>query len=62
MVKEQPDDADWDPADVRYNTIQWIVNPGGGYAVPACEDVDADVDVDVDLVDFSAFQQSADGP
>lgn len=33
VVKQMPDDADWDPADVRYNTIQWIVSPGGGYAV-----------------------------
>jgi len=23
-VREQPDDADWDPADVRYSTIRWI--------------------------------------
>jgi hypothetical protein len=28
-----PDDADWDPADSRYNTIRWIIQPGGGYAV-----------------------------
>ncbi|MFQ5824703.1 MAG: zinc-dependent metalloprotease [bacterium] len=33
VVKQQPDDADWDPADVRYNTVRWIVQPGGGYAV-----------------------------
>ncbi|HMB70310.1 MAG TPA: zinc-dependent metalloprotease, partial [bacterium] len=33
VVKQMPDDADWDPADARYNTIQWIVQPGGGYAV-----------------------------
>lgn len=33
VVKQMPDDADWDPADVRYNTIRWIVMPGGGYAV-----------------------------
>jgi hypothetical protein len=24
VVRQQPDDADWDPADVRYNTIRWI--------------------------------------
>lgn len=33
VVKQMPDDADWDPADVRYNTVRWIVMPGGGYAV-----------------------------
>ncbi|MFQ5652263.1 MAG: zinc-dependent metalloprotease [bacterium] len=33
VVEQQPDQAEWDPADVRYNTIRWIVMPGGGYAV-----------------------------
>jgi hypothetical protein len=23
-VRQMPDDADWDPADVRYNTVRWI--------------------------------------
>ncbi len=25
-VRQQPDDADWDPADIRYNTIRWITS------------------------------------
>lgn len=33
VVKQQPDDADWDPSDVRYNAIRWIVRPGSAYAV-----------------------------
>jgi hypothetical protein len=33
IAKQMPDDAEWDPADVRYNTINWILVPGGGYAV-----------------------------
>lgn len=34
VVKEQPADAEWESADVRYNVISWIVNPGAGaYAV-----------------------------
>jgi hypothetical protein len=33
IVKQMPDDADWDPADIRYNVVQWIVMPGEGYAV-----------------------------
>lgn len=33
VVKQMPDNADWDPADIRYNVIRWIVMPGGGYAV-----------------------------
>ncbi|HEX29427.1 TPA: DUF5117 domain-containing protein, partial [Candidatus Poribacteria bacterium] len=33
VVKEQPDDADWEAGDIRYNTVRWIVHPGGSYAV-----------------------------
>ncbi|MFH2049804.1 MAG: zinc-dependent metalloprotease, partial [bacterium] len=33
VAKQMPDTADWDPADVRYNTVRWIIVPGGGYAV-----------------------------
>jgi len=36
VVKQMPDDADWDPADIRYNVIQWIVMPESGYAVGPC--------------------------
>lgn len=32
-VKQMPDDADWDPADIRYNVVRWIVMPGSGYCV-----------------------------
>src|SRR6266576_4674029 len=32
-VKQQPDDADWDPADVRYSTIRWFAGyPDPGFA------------------------------
>lgn len=33
VVNQMPDDADWDPGDVRYNVIRWIIQPGSGYAV-----------------------------
>jgi predicted Zn-dependent protease with MMP-like domain len=33
VVKQQPDDADWDPADVRYNTIRWFVAADAGFAI-----------------------------
>ncbi len=33
IVKEQPDDAKWDPADVRYSTVRWFVTTGGGFAI-----------------------------
>ena len=32
-AKQMPDDADWDPADTRYNTIRWMIQPGSAYAV-----------------------------
>ncbi len=59
IVKEMPDSADWDPADSRYNTIRWIVQPGGGYAVGPShvnpytgEIYDADIRVSVDFLRF----------
>ena len=30
VVKQMPDDADWDHADMRYNTIRWVASPGVG--------------------------------
>ncbi|NOZ09387.1 MAG: DUF5117 domain-containing protein [FCB group bacterium] len=57
IVRQMPDDADWDPADVRYNTVRWIVQPGGGYAVGPSranpytgEIYDADIRVSADFV------------
>tara|TARA_Y100001935_G_C17310496_1_gene515682 strand:- start:1890 stop:4514 length:2625 start_codon:yes stop_codon:yes gene_type:complete len=59
VVKQMPDDADWDPADVRYNTIRWIITPGGGYAVGPSranpftgELYDADIRVSSDYVRY----------
>lgn len=57
-VRQQPDDATWDPGDVRYNTYQWIaagvafamgpsrVNPTTG------EILDADIIFDADFLQF----------
>jgi len=33
VVKQQPDDADWDPADVRYSTIRWFIATDAGFAI-----------------------------
>ncbi len=33
VVKQMPDDADWDPADIRYSTIRWLMQPGVGIGV-----------------------------
>src|SRR3989454_7823950 len=33
VVKQMPDDADWDPADTRYNTIRWFAGVGATFAI-----------------------------
>jgi hypothetical protein len=33
VVKQQPDDADWDPADTRYNTIRWFAGVDAFFAI-----------------------------
>ncbi len=33
VVKQMPDDADWDHADMRYNVVRWVSSPGNAYAV-----------------------------
>lgn len=59
VAKVMPDTASWDPADVRYNTVRWIVIPGGGYAVGPSranpytgEIYDADIRVSSDFVRY----------
>jgi hypothetical protein len=32
-VRQQPDDADWDSNDFRYNTVRWVTSPNAVYAV-----------------------------
>ena len=60
VVYQQPEDADWDPADVRYNTIRWLIRPGAGYAVgPSHEDpftgqlYAADIRISADMARFN---------
>ena len=33
VVKQMPDDADWDPADTRYNTIRWFAGVDASFAI-----------------------------
>jgi len=65
VVKQMPDDADWDPEDIRYSTIQWIVEPDAGYAVGPSrinpftgEIFDADVKLCADVIryDYSNYK------
>jgi hypothetical protein len=32
-IRQMPDDADFDHADMRYNVIRWVASPDAGYAV-----------------------------
>jgi hypothetical protein len=59
VAKQMPDTADWDPADVRYNVIRWMVAPGAAYAVGPSranpftgEIYDADIRFSVDWIRF----------
>ena len=56
VAKIMPDTAGWDPADIRYSTVQWIV-PGSGPAVGPSranpytgEIFDADVRIPADFI------------
>ncbi|MBG1259704.1 zinc-dependent metalloprotease [Nostoc commune] len=56
-VRQMPDDATWDPADIRYNTIRWINTVDGYFAMGPSrvnpltgEILDADILVDGSFV------------
>ncbi|HWA99249.1 MAG TPA: zinc-dependent metalloprotease [Pirellulales bacterium] len=57
-VRQQPDNADWDPEDVNYNTFRWIT-AGAGFAMGPSrvnptngQILDADIIFDADFVQF----------
>jgi len=56
VVKEMPDDADWDPADIRYNTIRWVASlsgEGGGAFGPSRINPFTGQILDADVVMFA---------
>ena len=62
-AKQQPDDAEWDAADVRYNVVRWMVQPGQGYAVGPSrtnpftgEIFDADIRISADFVRYAHLE------
>lgn len=66
VVKQMPDSADWDPADIRYNVVRWMVQPGAGYAVGPSranpftgELYDADIRISSDFIRtmYSEFEE-----
>ena len=63
MAKQQPDDAEWDAADVRYSVVRWMVQPGQGYAVGPSrtnpftgEIFDADIRISADFVRYAHLE------
>lgn len=57
VARDQPDDPNWNAADVRYASIRWIVAPGAGFAQGPSrvnpytgEIFDADIRFSADLV------------
>ena len=62
-AKQQPDDAEWDAADVRYSVVRWMVQPGQGYAVGPSrtnpftgEIFDADIRISADFVRYAYLE------
>jgi len=57
-VRQQADDADWDPEDIRYNTFRWITASAGFAMGPSRVNpltgqiLDADIIFDADFVSF----------
>jgi uncharacterized protein DUF4953/uncharacterized protein DUF5117 len=66
-VKDQPDDPNWDPDDIRYNTVHWLTLAyGGGYAQAGLvwdprtgELIHTSIVVDADLMRFG-YQRGMD--
>jgi hypothetical protein len=61
-VREQPDNADWDSNDFRYNTVRWVTSPDSGYAVAQFrsnpltgEIVKANITIDGNWVRYAFF-------
>ncbi len=66
VAKQQPADADWDPADARYNTIRWFFTYDAAFAVgPSHHDprtgqlLDADISFSDGLVRVGAVSGHA---
>lgn len=60
VVRQQPDDPQWDPDDARYSVVRWVVSPdaafayGPSYANPLTGEIfRGDIVIDGNLVRFS---------
>ncbi len=64
VVKQMPDDADWDHADMRYNVIRWVTSPSDGYAVALFrvnpltgQILNASITVDANIVRYTKIER-----
>lgn len=65
VVKEMPDDADWDHADMRYNVARWMASPSNAFAIALFrtnpltgEIVNASLAVDASMLRFTELERS----
>jgi hypothetical protein len=65
VVKQMPDNADWDDGDMRYNTIRWVASPSSGYAVSLFrvnpitgQILNANITVDANLVHYTKLERT----
>ncbi len=65
VVNQMPDNADWDHADMRYNTIRWVASPGAGYAVALVRHdpltgqiLNANITVDINYTRYMQIERS----
>lgn len=66
VVQQMPDDADWDPSDMRYNVVRWVLSPADAYAVAwfrsnpvTGEILNASILVDANMVRFTQRELDA---
>jgi hypothetical protein len=66
-VRQMPDNADWDPEDVRYNTVRWLTTASTSFAgigpsrvnPLTGEILDADILIDGDIARLASSQVAA---
>lgn len=63
-VKQMPDDADWDHADMRYNVVRWVASPSSGYMIALFrnnpftgEIVNASITADINFLRFTELER-----
>jgi hypothetical protein len=56
-VRQQPDDAPWDPGDIRYNTFRWITSEAGFAMGPSRVNPITGQILDADIIFDSDFLQ-----